>query len=97
MRSPSIDGPKWAPFGTLLWGCLLRNRFVSLLWIRPTDTQGRWKLSVSHAPNMITARASRVLSLLLPLPTAASTHHHGETKETLLRSCSLAPNPTVTG
>jgi hypothetical protein len=42
-------------------GSLLRNCFVSPLWIRQTDTQG-------HQQRVL----SRFFSLLLPLPTAAA-------------------------
>src|SRR5271155_1677327 len=93
-------GPKWAPFVTLFWAasCATASSHScgSDRQIRPTDTQGRGNPRVYHAPNLITTRA-------FPLPFAPSPssngrlyHHHGETKKTRLRSCSLAPNPTVT-
>jgi hypothetical protein len=56
-------------------GSLLRNCFVSPLWIRQTDTQG-------HQQRVL----SRFFSLLLPLPTAADSplllyHHRKEIKD----------------
>jgi hypothetical protein len=54
-------------------GSLLRNCFVSPLWIRQTDTQG-------HQQRVL----SRFFSLLLPLPTAADSPSSSTTTTTIM-------------
>ena len=87
---------RWVPKWTLFLHAILRDRFVSPLWIRQTD-RGRGS-PFRHACSLISNGyfpASSPSSLLLPLPTSAFLHHHGETKSHGLRSWKLEPNPTA--
>jgi hypothetical protein len=71
-RSPSIDGPKWAPFPTLFWAASCATASS-----RPCGSHRRILKGVEtplrHAPSLVTTRVFPLPSLLLPLPTAAST------------------------
>jgi len=90
---PSIDGSKMGSLPYAILGCLLRNCFVSLLWIQPTDTQGRGNPRCVMLPIWSLRVLSRFLALLLlfqrPPPPPS-----WRNEKTGIRSCSLEPNPT---
>src|SRR3954454_20288735 len=70
---PRLMGPKMDSILYGVFGSLLRNRFVSRLWIRQTDTQGRGS-PFRHARSLINNAcfpASSPFFSLLPRPTAA--------------------------
>jgi hypothetical protein len=68
---PRGMGPKMDSLLYVILGSLLRNRIVSPLWIRQTDTQGRGS-PFPYARSLINNTYFPASSPLLSLPTAAA-------------------------
>jgi hypothetical protein len=90
---PRSMGPKMVLLYAIL-GSFLRNCFVSLLWIRLTDTQGR------ETPGAPRSQFDHYACFPVPFhcfsPLPAPSPPLWRSKKPRPRSCSLVPNPTVT-
>jgi hypothetical protein len=87
---PRSMDPKMDSLLYAILGCLRRSYFVSPLWIRQTDTQGRRSALVNYA---CFPASSPSFSLFQRPPSPSSWRN----EKSRLRSWKLEPNPTAIG
>src|SRR3954466_14206023 len=89
-------GPKMDSFLYAILGSLLRNRFVSPLWTRQTDTEGRGS-PFRHADSLINNVCFPASSPSFSLFQRPSSPPPWRNEKPRLRSWKLEPNPTAIG